>query len=491
MSNEFAKKTTQGIGWNYLSFGLRKILSLAIVSILAHILSPENFGIVALATLTIDYLSVFNDFGLGAAFIQQRDNVETTANTAFTLNIFIGITLTLITFLIAPLVATFFKEPLVSPILRWLGLNFLINAIGSVHKARLQRELNFRLKMIPELGNVFSRGILSVSLALTGFGVWSLVYGHLLGVILETILLWKVVPWRPYFELNAYLAKKLFNYGLQVMSVNALAIFGDSFDYFLIGIFFNSASLGIYTLAYRLPEMLIINTLWVLAAVFFPAFASIQTQPKELQKSFLASIKYVQLIVTPICLGLIVAAEPIIRVVFGDQWLDSIPIMRILSAYALVISVGFHVGDVYKAIGRPDILIKISTPIFIIRIIALWIGAQYSLIGVALAHLVAGAIEVGVRLFVAFKIMNIGFPDLVKELRAYIGGIALTMFALPALYLTKETPPIVQLTSVILAGVIGYFAFLWIAEYQSLLNALKIIGIPRTKSPKHIESKLD
>src|SRR3990172_207938 len=199
MSNEFAKKTTEGIGWNYLSFGLRKILSLAIVSILAHILSPENFGIVALATLTIDYLSVFNDFGLGAAFIQQRDNVETTANTAFTLNIFIGITLTLITFLIAPLVATFFKEPLVSPILRWLGLNFLINAIGSVHKARLQRELNFRLKMIPELGNVFSRGILSVSLALTGFGVWSLVYGHLLGVILETILLWKVVPWRPYF----------------------------------------------------------------------------------------------------------------------------------------------------------------------------------------------------------------------------------------------------------------------------------------------------
>lgn len=485
MGHEFAKKTTRGVGWNYLSFGLRKVLSLAIVSVLAHILSPENFGIVALATLAIDYLSVFNDLGLGAALIQQREDVETTANTAFTLNIVIGILLSFITFLIAPLAATFFREPTLPPILKWLGLTFLINAFGSVHKARLQRELNFRLKLLPELGNVILRGTISIGLALAGYGVWALVYGQLVGVSVATILLWVVVPWRPVLDIKISVAKKLFKYGLPVMSENALSIFGDSFDYFLIGRFFNSASLGIYTLAYRLPEMLIINTLWVMAAVIFPAFSSIQTEIKELQKSFLATIKYVQLLVTPICIGLIVAAEPIIRVVFGDQWLGSIPIMRILSAYALVISIGFHVGDVYKAIGRPDILIKTTIPIFVIRIIALWIGAQFSLTGVALAHLAAGTIEVGIRLFVAFKILDIGFAELVKELRAYIGGTALAALALPVLYVTRESSPLTQLSSVVLAGLIGYLAFLWFAELPTLQNALQVIGITFIKSTKN------
>ena len=475
MTQDFARKATQGVGWNYLSFGLSKTLSLVIVSILAHLLSPDNFGVVALATLAVDYLSVFNDFGLGAALIQRRENVENTANIVFTLNVVIGATLTLLTFLIAPQVATFFKEPSLTSILRWLGISFLVNALGSVHKARLQRELNFRLKIVPELGNVVTKGVLSISLALAGAGVWSLVYGQLLGASTATVLLWVVVPWRPVLDIKKKIAKELLKYGFPVMSENALSVFGDSFDYFLIGRFFDSTSLGIYTLAYRLPEMLVINTLWVLAAVIFPALASIQTQTEELQKSFLATIRFVQLLVTPICFGMLVAADPIIRVVFGEQWLGSIPIMRILSAYALVVSIGFHVGDLYKAIGRPDILIKLSIPVFIIRILAIWTGAQYSLIGVALGHLVAGTFELILRMIVTIRVVKVSVKDIVSQLTSFIGGFVLLALAIPTLYFTADSVPLVQLISVIVAGAFGYIGVIWLLERKSIMTIYQTI----------------
>ena len=167
-----------------------------------------------------------------------------------------------------------------------------------------------------------------------------------------------------------------------------------------------------------------------MTAVLFPTFSKIQDQQEKLRENFLAIIRYIELVVVPICVGMIVAAAPIIRVVFGDQWLEAIPIMRILSVYALVLSIGFHVGDIYKAIGRPDILLKIDIPVFIIRITVLWIGAQYSLIGVAVAHLIAGVIEVIIRLTVATKVIKISVIDILAQLKAFLGGIVLAIVAL-------------------------------------------------------------
>jgi O-antigen/teichoic acid export membrane protein len=203
---EVTKKATRSMGWTYLSFGLSKILNIVTVSILAHLLAPEYFGLVALATLTIDYLSVLNDLGLGAALIQRRQNIDDAANIAFTLNLLVGIILTLITFVIAPYVAIFFNEPEVNPILRWLGFTFLLTSFGSVHNVLLQRELNFRKKIIPELGNTIVKAVISIILAVAGFGVWSLVIGQVVGASVASLLLWILLPWRPKLSWNTAIA---------------------------------------------------------------------------------------------------------------------------------------------------------------------------------------------------------------------------------------------------------------------------------------------
>ncbi|MFN8413447.1 MAG: lipopolysaccharide biosynthesis protein [Anaerolineales bacterium] len=479
---EVTKKAVFGIGWNYLSFGLSKVLNIATISILAHLLAPEHFGLVALATLTMEYLAILKDLGLDSALIQKRHNVEESANIAFTLNVTAGTFLTIITFIIAPYAASLFHEPQVTSIIRWLGITFFLSSLGSINNALLQRELNFRNKIIPDITGTIVKAIISIGMALTGFGVWALVVGQLFGATISSILLWVITPWRPKLAWDWTIGKELFKYGFPIMGNNALSAWEQNFDYFIIGIIYNPTQLGIYSLAYRLPQTLVLSMLWLITSVLFPTFSSLQDRKEELKKSFLASLRYVELLVTPLCLGMVIAAEPLIRVLFGDQWVEAIPILRVLSLYAWAISMGYHVGDIYKAIGRPDILLKMSIPMFILRVGLLWVGAQYSLLGVGIAHLTAAAIESVIRYFVAAYFLKINLLDIVKELTSFVCGTVLAVFALPVLYFTSNSTPLIQLIFVVVAGAIGYLGTAWIIERSAIQGALQMFGLRKSKA---------
>jgi lipopolysaccharide exporter len=476
-----ARKAAHAVAWNYLSFGLGKALVFVTTAILARLLTPDDVGIVAIATLAVNYLSIAKDLGLGAALIQRRDDVDEAANTVFTLNLLLGVVLTLVTMLVAPLAAAYFRQPLVTPVLRWLGLSFALEAVGAVHTVRLQRQLEFRRKLVPDLGRALVKGIVSIGLALGGSGVWALVYGQLAGVVASVVLAWAIFRWRPRLTVNTTLAKALLSFGLTVIGVDALAIIIDNFDYLIIGRAFGDAALGIYTFAYRLPELLVINILWVMGSVIFPTYASMQDQPDAMRQGFLATVRFVQILTVPICLGLIITAGPLVRVAFGEQWLEAIPIVRVLAFYAWVISVGYHVGGIYKAIGRPDISVKLSILTLIVLVPALLIGSRYGLIGVAFGHVVASLVRTTVRLIVATRFIDIKPGDIFAQLKpAALGGVALAALALPALYLTPTLPALPRLLAVTAAGAGGYAGVLWLTERESLLRVGRMIGLPGT-----------
>jgi PST family polysaccharide transporter len=415
---------------------------------------------------------------LGAALIQRREEIEEASNTVFTLNLLVGFLLTLITMSIAPFVANFFREPLVIPILRVLGITFVINALGSVHIIRLQREMDFRRKLAPDMGQSIAKGIVAISLALAGAGAWSLVIGQLAGVAVSVVLAWIVSPYRPRLSVDRAIAGTLAAYGLAVIGIDALAVVTDNMDYLLVGRIFGDAALGVYTLAYRLPELLVLNVLWVMGAVVFPAYAAIQEQPEALSQFFLTTVRTVQILVVPLCLGLIISADPLVRVVFGQDWLDTIPILRVLAVYAWVLSVGFHVGGVYKAIGRPDISVKLSIVNLVILAPALLWGARYGLIGIACAHALVAFLRTTLRLIVAIRFVNVSIANILAQLRpALLGGFSLAALAVPALFLTPDLGPLPRLLALALAGAAGYLGSLWIVERESLLGLGRMIGV--------------
>lgn len=477
-----AKKSVMGVFWNYASFGLGKALVFITTAILARLLAPDDFGLVAFATLAISYLSILKDMGLGAALIHRQDNVTETANTVFTLNFLLGIILTTATAIAAPWVAAFFREPQVVPLLRWLSLTFVFNSLGAIHIIRLQRELDFRRKLIPDLGRAVIKGGVSIGMALLGFGVWALVVGQLAGVVASVGLAWVAFPWRPRLRVVAAQVKSLLRYGLSVVGVDALTIATDNFDYIIVGRFFGDTALGIYTLAFRLPELLVLNPLWVMAGAIFPAYSKIQNQPAVLQKGFLTTIRVVEMVSVPLALGLAIAADPLVRTVFGDQWLSTIPIVRILALFVLVRSIGFNAGDVYKAIGRPDVLVKLEMLNMVVLVPALWFGARYGLVGIAWGHLGASVVRMVADLLVAAKFVDIRLKALMAQLiPSFLAGMVLLLLAVPVLWATVGLSPLVQLVLVGGAGALGYIIPLWFLERETIQKLFSTLGFLKVK----------
>lgn len=475
------RKVASGVIWNLLAFGFGKVTLLLVTSILARLLTKEEIGVVGAAVVAINYLTIIKDLGFGAALIQKRGDVNEAANTVFTINIILGFLLSILVIPLAPYVGNYYNDPQVTSVLRWLGVSFAINSFGAVHVVWLLRDLDYRRKALPEMGNSLVKAVVSIGMALAGYGVWSLVAGQIAGAAASVILVWILLPWRPRLSIDRGIAASLFKFSSSIVGSDILTVFIDNVDYLIVGRVFGLAALGVYTFAYRLPEMLVIGNLWILGTIAFPAFSSIQDKPDEMRRGFLGSVRIVELIVTPIALGLILAADPLVRVVFGNEWIEIIPILRVLAVYAWIYSIGFHVGGIYKAVGRPDILVKLSIFSIIIIVPALLLGAHYfGVIGVAYGHLFAVIIRRAVSLFFATRFVNVTLAEIFEQIRASLfAGLAMAIVVLALLYLTSSWSALPQLLSVAFAGALVYLGLLWRTERENFLRFTSVFNRSR------------
>ncbi|MCS6870299.1 MAG: lipopolysaccharide biosynthesis protein, partial [Anaerolineae bacterium] len=282
-----AQKAVTSTAWTYLSYILSKAANLATTIILARLLTTAEFGIVGFALTVMSFLDAVRDLGLELALIQRRENIEDAAHTAFWINLASNGTMWLLACLIAPLVASFFREPLIVIILPILSFSFVISSFGGIHDALIKREMRFGLRFVPSLGESLLKSVVAVELALMGSGVWALVLGQLAGRLTFTILAWRVLPWRPKLRFKLPIARQLFNYGYKASIDSFLSALQANIDYVFIGRFLGDAALGIYTVAYRMPEILIINFSIVIAQVLFPAYAMLQDDHGQLRQGVL------------------------------------------------------------------------------------------------------------------------------------------------------------------------------------------------------------
>ena len=480
-----ARRSVHGVAWNYASFGLGKLLVFLTTAVLARLLTPADFGLVAIATLTVSYLAILRDLGLGAALIQRRGDLDEASETVFTLNLALGVLLAAAAYAIAPGLAAFFHEPQAGPVLRWLALSFPLNALGSVHVVRLQRELDFRRKLIPDLGRSIVKGVTCIALALSGHGVWALVIGQLAGALAGSLLAWWALDWRPRLRVQSRLVKQLLRFGGAIVVLNGLSVVTDNLAYLFVGRVLGNEALGVYTLAYRLPELLVLNTLWILAGVLFPAYSKVQDDPEALRRGFLTSLRYLEVLIVPVCLGLMLAADPLIRVAFGPQWLEAIPILRLLAAFALVRSLGSSVGDIYKAKGRPDILVKLAVLNLALFAPALWFGSRHGLRGVASALVVVGCLATLARLIVATRFIEVSWGEMIAQLRpSAIGGAALLAATWPTAWATQGLSPTLRLVLLTSVGAVSYVSCLWFVERRVLQQLLTRLRPPAARAPR-------
>ena len=470
--------------WNYVSWFLTKALVLVSTAILARLLTPREFGVVGFATVAIALISALADLGLGGALIQRRTDIDAAANTVFTVNAFIGGGLALMTALGAPLVAAWFGEPAVTPLLRLLALGFVLNALGSTHIALLQRRLAFSKKVIPDVGSAVVRGGTAIVLATLGAGPVSLVAGQLAGSAAAAILAWRVEPWRPRLVIDWGLVRPLARFGIPLLAVDLVHALAGNLDYLIVGSVMGSTALGLYTLAYRLPELLLLGVVNVLNKAVFPAFASVQDRMDALRRGFLASVGFVQMVVVPLGIGMIITAEPLVMVTLGDAWTEIVPVVRVIAAFATVSAFMVSDGDVYKAIGRPGLLVRFAIVKIILLVPLLTVAAHHGLVWIGLAHLASAVLIKGARTIVVCRLLDVHMSVLARRLApSVLSGAALVLAAVPTLSMTASLGAWSQLLLTTTAGAAGYGLVLLRLEHQNLRRLLRLL----TRQPLHDE----
>ncbi|HEX9991111.1 MAG TPA: lipopolysaccharide biosynthesis protein [Chloroflexia bacterium] len=481
-SPSLGKQAAQGAIWNYAAFILSKGLLFVATLILARVLSPSEFGLVGMALLVILALDIFRDFGIGAALIYNQKGGIPAANMAFFLSTGLGVALFALNWLLAPLAPHFFRvdsaadAELMVSLLRTLGFSLLFASFGSTQDALLQKDINFRKRMVPEVGRTLVKGLLSVALALTGWGVWSLVIGQVVGEACATLLLWIVSPWRPSRQLDRKLFRPMFGYGSQIMMVNGLGTLVADIDYLIIGRLLGEASLGLYTIAYRIPEMLVTNLSQAVSNVAFPVVARLQADLAAMREAYLKMQHYMLVIVAPLGFGLGAITPTLMHILFQSRWDPAIPVMQVLSIYMVLGAVSHWPGVVYKALGRPGILNRLSFLKLAMLAPALWWAAtNYGIVGVAWAHLVVRVIGILIDMWVVSRFVKIGVLTILRAIWPPVAAslvMALVVRVIFTLSPDEQSIPVMLLAIVVGAAV--YAATIWVLDRQAVMSLLTL-----------------
>jgi O-antigen/teichoic acid export membrane protein len=477
MNSNFRKSTAIGILWTGISQFSTQVFRFIVIIILARLLSPEEFGIVGLAAIFIGFISTVNELGLSAAIIQRKDVDETHLSTSFWASVGTGITLFVLTVLVSPFVADFFQEDLVQPILIITAMGLIIGSFSVVHRALLEKSIKFKKITIAEVCAAFVSGIVSILLAIGGYGVWSIVFGGLAGNFISVIILWKISAWRPSLKFSFAHFKELFGFGGHVMGSRLLNYIDSNMDYLVVGKLLGTAALGYYTLAYHLITFPLHKISTIVTRVTFPAFSTIQDDNDTLRKGYLKVVRYISLITFPMLAGMFVVAPEFVVVVFGTKWAPMILPLQILCLAGALKSVGTTVSSILLSKGRADIQFKWNIFTAIVLPIAVIIGANYGIVGVA------GAVTcMAVFLFLIIqkitnKLIDLSMYSYLKAIYpAIIGSITLIVGVeiyqqMMAIY---NVPAIGMLVSSALIGIIVYVLVIRLS-FNNLLKEMKLL----------------
>lgn len=424
----------KGVIWSAIEAWGGQAISFIVFSLLARLLNPETFGLIALAGLSIAFMQVFIDQGFGEAIVQRKDLETEHLDTAFWVSLGLGLALMAISIPAASIVAGFFKQPQLTSIIQWLSLGFLFSGLSSVQNAVLSRKLAFKSLSIRSLIAIASGGLVGVSMAFLGFGVWSLVGQQLTNGSVGVLVLWRASDWRPGFRFSLKHFRELFSFGVNILGFNILNFFNARSDDLLIGYFLGPLQLGYYTVAYRLLATMTGVLISTITKVTLPTFSRLQQEPERMRNAFYKVTEMSSLITFPIFMGVAALTPELIEVLFGKQWLPSAPVMQLLILIGPLQAILFYNSSVLTALGRPDLRLKIHLLNTLANVIGFFIAVKWGIVAVAATYTIRGYLIAPVSITAINKLIGL---DLRSYLSRYRGSVSATAAMVGAMLGTR------------------------------------------------------
>jgi O-antigen/teichoic acid export membrane protein len=401
------KSTLHGLLWQYISVFAQALLSLIVLSLLARLLSVDDFGLLAVAMIIVGFASLFSQLGVGPALIQRRELTPVHIRVGFTFSLLFSVALTAIMFAISPLAAAFFRNDKVADVLCAVSFNFLLTGLGTVAESLLKRDLQFKKLMVANVGSyVFGYAVVGVALAWLGYGVWALVGATLAQSLLDSVLMFLMKPHPVTPSLARRELRELLYFGGGFTLARLLNYSATQGDNIVVGRAMGLQPLGLYTRAYGLMMMPAKYFGEVLAAVLFPVMARLQSDLKQLTKAYLSGVAMVSLISAPLGVLMVIVAPEIVHVVLGPKWTDAIIPFQILSlgvlprvSYKMDDAVARALGAMYRRSGR-DAVYALAV------ILGAAVGLNWGITGVATGVLFAVVLNYVLAIRMTLSLLN-------------------------------------------------------------------------------------
>jgi O-antigen/teichoic acid export membrane protein len=353
MSSQLGQQAGSAIIWKSIQLAVVKGIFLARTLILARLLVPEDFGLLAISLVAVDFLMSVTNLGMIPALVQRRELDERHFNTAWTIGLGRAVLIAGLVFLAAPVVATLFAEPRATDLIRVVALRPVLEAAASIKVAELTRNLRFRALTFVYLPEALINTIVSIVLA-PFFGVWALIAGALAGVTAQAIASYVLAPHRPRLVLDSAAARPLIRFGRWIFVAGLIAVAGRSMLQLVISRKLGAAELGLYFLAAKLAFIPAEISSEVIGAVAFPLYSRLQANARQAAKAFRAILVVMWASLLPICALIIVLAPSLVENILGPRWEATVPLIRLLALVNVVGLLGETVVPIFKGMGQPS-----------------------------------------------------------------------------------------------------------------------------------------
>lgn len=402
-----------------------QVVSFIVSIVLARLLEPSTYGVITMALVLTTILQVFVDSGMGTALVQKKDADDLDFSTVFYFNMVMCIIIYLIIFCCAPLLARFYNMPELSAVTRVLSITVLISGVKGIQQSYVSKHMIFKKFFFATLGGTIVSAVVGMVLAYLGFGVWALVAQRLTNSVIDTIVLWFTVKWRPKCMFSFKRLKGLFSFGWKMLASSLIDTVYNQIRPMIIGKVYSASDLAFYNKGKTFPNLVIENVNSSISSVLFPTMSKVQGDPEAVKNITRRSMKTSTYLMAPFLMGLAACGESITKILLTEKWLPMVPFMVIICITYLFYPVHTANLSAIKALGRSDLHLKLEIAKKIVGLVALLVTFKISVMAMAYSLLFTSVASQLINSWPNKKLMNYSYLEQLKDI---LPGIGLAAF---------------------------------------------------------------
>ena len=402
--------------WRFAERCGAQAVSFVVSIVLARLLSPDEFGTVALMSVFVNVLGIFIDSGFSASLVQKKDADDLDYSTIFFFNIFSCTLMYAVLYVAAPAIAKFYMDDKMVAMLRFLGITFLISGVKSVQTAYVSKNMLFKRFFYSTLGGTFAAAVVGIWMAVKGYGAWAIIAQSVLNNFVDTLILWATVRWRPKKAFSFRRLKSLFSFGWKLLLSKIFDTVYNNLRTLIIGKVYSSNDLAYYNKGKGWPALIVENVNSSIDSVLLPAMSSVQDSSESVKLMVSRSIKLSTYVMAPFMLGIVACGTPLIRLILTEKWLPVVPFQVIFCITYMFYPVHTANLNAIKAMGRSDLFLKLEIIKKIVGLIALAVTVPISVMAMGYSLLFTSVASQIINSWPNRKLLNYGYLEQLKDI---------------------------------------------------------------------------